>query len=620
MPAAIALVVTAQARPSQAGGMPRLEVGRLEVEAGLAVEAHPRTPVKHALVVRGPWRPDGGAMVEEMSGPGYSATLRAEPGADGIQLDAVIRYAVPVVIDREAIQLRLPGRARALGRDLAVLQLDHPLRVDRGTPIWLATAGSARSQGVALVGGTGLHAARYAPLGVQTAVDLIIDDAGSHPFSSFVRCRTSYLPHDAGMPIPKHPPPALEKRARHSRTMRAAGAVVRAHATLIPIADGADFLPLVVERWPAGARAAMVFTDHADRTDPLALRAVLFGVSDRRDPAYGKGGFFGHHLRITKTFFASPGVGSLADPDARALADEIAAAGSEVGAHSITPRRDTREIVGRFLARFARWHTATWIDHQPDTNCEAITSHGWRDDPRFGIHDLLAGAGFGWVWSATDVGRFARVQNLFEPERRAAALPPVYPLPADPRLWVFTSSWFYGKADKLAEAMSDQALDQLERERGLFVAHTYLSASPRTTLRRRDLIKRDVVVERADGTFAIERQFDDGLARIGRRVAAGAIASLTLAEAGDRLRALDSIEVEYRADGTAAVHNAGSHPVRGLTLAVPTALTLDARGVRLAGTRSDPARTTVWFDLPAGRTVVLTASRDGTPVRLGAGR
>jgi len=42
------------------------------------------------------------------------------------------------------------------------------------------------------------------------------------------------------------------------------------------------------------------------------------------------------------------------------------------------------------------------------------------------------------------VGRFARVQNLFEPERRAAALPPVYPLPADPRLWVFTSSWFYG--------------------------------------------------------------------------------------------------------------------------------------------------------------------------------
>src|SRR5262245_2796101 len=129
MLAAIALVVTAQPRPSQAGGIPRLAVGRLEVEAGLVVEAHPRTPVKHALVVRGPWRQEGVAVVEEMSGPAYTATLRAQPAADGIELDAVIRYAVPVVIDREAIQLRLPGRARALGRDLAVLQLDRPLRV-----------------------------------------------------------------------------------------------------------------------------------------------------------------------------------------------------------------------------------------------------------------------------------------------------------------------------------------------------------------------------------------------------------------------------------------------------------------------------------------------------------
>src|SRR6185503_552164 len=510
----------AVARPAL--GMPRLAIGPVEVEAGLVVEAHPRTPVKHALVVRGPWRPSGSGMVEEMSGPGYTATLRAEPTADGIELDAVIRYAVPVVIDREAIELRLSGRASAIGRDLTIVRIDRPLRVDRGTPIWLAAAGGAHSRGTALVAGAGVHAAHYAPVGGQTAVDLVIDDAGSHPFSAFVKCRTRYLPHDAGRPIPKHPPAALEKRARHARTMRAAGAVVRAHATLVPFAG--SFLPVVVERWPAGARAAVVFTDHADRTDPLALRAVLFGVSDRSDPAYGKGGFFGHHLKITKTFFASPGVGSLADPDARALADEIAAAGSEVGAHSITPRRDTREIVARFLARFARWHPATWIDHQPDTNCEAITSHGWRDDPRFGIHDLLAGAGFGWVWGATDASRFARVRNLFEPERRAAALPPIYPLPADPRLWVFSSTWFYGRVERLAQALGDPALDQLERERGLFVAHTYLSPSPRTTRHRRhDLLRRDVAVPRADGTFAIHPLFEQALARLGRRVAHGAV-------------------------------------------------------------------------------------------------
>jgi hypothetical protein len=606
---------------AQAGSLPRVDLGPVAVEAELAVAARPRTPVGHAVVVHRPWRRDGAAFVEESSGPGYTATLRAEPGPDGIALEAVIRYLAPVVVDREAIELRLPGRGSALGRDLAVARLDRPLRVDRGTPIWVAAGGSARAPGAAIIGGAGVHAARYAPLAGQVAVELILDDAGSHPFSAFVRCRTRYLPHEAGMPVPRRPPPELERRARHARTMLPAGSVVRARATLVPLPAGGGFLPVIPERWAAGARAAVVFTDHADRTDPLALRAVLFGVSDADDPAYRKGGFFGHHLKLTKTFFASPGVGSLADPEARALADEIAAAGSEVGAHSITPQRDPRPIVARFLARFARWHPATWIDHQPDTNCEAITSHGWRDDPRFGIHDLLAGAGFGWVWGATDVSRFARVRNLFEPERRTAALPPIYPLPADPRLWVFTSTWFYGKAERLAQALGDAALDQLERERGLFVAHTYLSASPRTTLRRRDLVKRDVVIPRAGGGFAIQPQFEQALARLGRRVAAGSLASMTMAETGDRLRALESLAVSYRADGSAAVRNNGSRPLAGLTVAVPAEVAMSARGARLLGHREEPGRTTAWFDLPAGHEVVLTATASGgEPVPLGASR
>jgi hypothetical protein len=615
-------VMTALAGPAAAGGLQRVDVGGTAAfEAGLDVEVRPRTPIEHARQTRA-WRRDGAAMIEELSGPGYSATLRAEPGPDGaVALEAVIRYAAPVVVDREAIELRLSGRGSALGRDLQIDRLDRPLRVDRGTPIWVAASAGVHAAGAAVIGGSGLHAARYAPHpGPATSVELILDDAGSHPFSTFVHCRARYLPHEAGAPVPRHPPPALERRARHARTSRAAGEVVRARATLVPLAPGGSFLPVVIERWPAGARAAVVFTDHADRTDPLALRAVLFGVSDRRDPAYGKGGFFGHHLRITKTFFASPGVGSLADPDARALADEIAAAGSEVGAHSITPQRDTRPTVARFLTRFSRWHPTTWIDHQPDTNCEAITSQGWRDDARFGIHDLLAGAGFGWVWGATDASRFVRVRNLFEPERRAAALPPVYPLPADPRLWVFSSTWFYGRVERLAQALGDPALDQLERERGLFVAHTYLSPSPRTTRhRRRDLLRRDVAVPRADGAFAIHPLFEQALARLGRRVAQGTIASLTMADTGQRLRALESIALEYRADGSAVVRNGGRRAVRGLTVAVPAALALSARGARVLGARSEPGRTTFWFDLPAGGSAVLTARRDGRAIRLGAG-
>ena len=44
----------------------------------------------------------------------------------------------------------------------------------------------------------------------------------------------------------------------------------------------------------------MVFTDHADRTDPDALRAVLYGASDLDAERAPRGGFFRHGIKITK--------------------------------------------------------------------------------------------------------------------------------------------------------------------------------------------------------------------------------------------------------------------------------------------------------------------------------
>ena len=60
---------------------------------------------------------------------------------------------------------------------------------------------------------------------------------------------------------------------------RRPGDELTARATLHPLAPGREVLPVLAERWEAGARGAVVFTDHADRTDPAALRAVLYGDS-----------------------------------------------------------------------------------------------------------------------------------------------------------------------------------------------------------------------------------------------------------------------------------------------------------------------------------------------------
>jgi len=605
---------------AQEGRVAPLSVGDparpLALRARLAVEVRPgegATPPSPDELPPSEWRATGPSWIKESAGSGWSAVLRATPDRRGVTLEAEIHYSAPMVVTREAIALRLPGRARALGRDLRVAPLGRTLRVDRGTPVWMATSPDRKRPGAAVVGEQGIAAARYSPRGGDTDVELIVDDAASHPFRAYASCRSAYLPHLPGERAPRHPPPEMEVRVPRDRITRTAGEVVRARAQIYLVDGGHDFAPVIVERWARGARAAVVFTDHADRTDPQALTALLHGVSDRSAPGFGRGGFFGHRLKITKTFFLRPGLGTLEDPDARQLADELAAHGSEVGSHSITPRRDLRAEVMASIGGYAAWKAVTWIDHQPDTNCEAIASRGWRDDPSYGIHDVLAAAGFRWVWSASDVPlHTVRVRNVFDPERAAAALPPIYPLPSDPRLWVFESSWFYGPIARMAAAFSDADLDQLEDERGLFVAHTYLSASPRTT-RRRDLIGRDAVVPRLEGGFALDPGLEVALARLGERAARGTIASLTLRESSDRLRQLGAVVLRYREDGSVLVSNVGSTVIEGLTLAIPAAVDPVVEGAPIGGIRSEAERTTLWLDLAGGATVVVTARAPAVP-------
>src|SRR6185503_8929042 len=96
----------------------------------------------------------------------------------------------------------------------------------------------------------------------------------------------------------------------------------------------------------------------------------------------------------------------------------------------------------------------------------------------------------------------------------------------------------------------------------------------------------------------------------------GSLASMTLREAGERMRALDEVSVRYRPDGAALVHNGGA-TLRGLTVAVPGEASVTVDDAPAAGTRIEGGRTRVWFDLPAGATVVLRAQHGGAPIALG---
>jgi hypothetical protein len=555
------------------------------------------------------WRAEGEALVGTADDNRCAATVRLWPGEGGIRLEVSLRYDGAATVEKEVVRLRLPGRsARAVGHDLGLRPVRAPLRVDRGTPVFLATSE------VALAGGPGLAAARYLPDRGGVEVELVLDDDAARPFAVYERCLDR-------LPGLSQPGPmsfgALERRRPLGSVRRRPGDALTARATLHPLAPGREVLPLLAERWAAGARAAVVFTDHADRTDPAALRAVLQGDSRPLCRPDAPLGFLGHGLRLTKSFFVHARLGGLDDPETAALAEALRAAGSEVASHSPSGDPDDREAVLAALPTLQRFGAVTWIDHEPYTNCEALSTQGWRDSGRYGIRDLLVAAGFRWIWQAGDVGGFGaepRLVDVFAAGGGSDPGPPIYPLPVDDRLWAFRSSMFYAPPARLAAALEELPLIELERGRGLFVAHTYLSASPRTTTRAEQR-ERLAVRETGDGGLELDPALDAALSRLAEHVRQGRLASLTWAEAGERLRALSDLEVAYLADGSAEVSNRGRRPLDGLTLAVPAGgVELSVEGAEVQGADGDAERTRVWFDLPPGASAVVRAEQRGLPV------
>ncbi|HVO30605.1 MAG TPA: hypothetical protein VMV18_07710, partial [bacterium] len=347
------------------------------------------------------WEAENGAWIGRARGALWHATIALTPTNGNVALGAELSFDAAVDVEKAALRIRMPGSASAVTRALAWKSVDEIQRVDSGTPILVS------SSAMAISGGAGFIAARYLPghwrSGTFVDTELILDDPAAHPFSTYDECLEK-LPADENDPNAVVNWTELEKRTPRDHLTLAPGAALHGRATIL-LRDEHGAEPLILERWPGGYKAALVFTDHADRTDPAALRAVLYGTTDEKSDDYGKKGFFGHGLALTKTFFAHGSrTGCLQnDANARTLADEIVAHGSEVGSHSITQAPDTRDAVKKGLPVFDPWHSVTWIDHEPYTNCEAVSNQGWQKAAPYGIRDVLAEAGYRWVWAATDL-------------------------------------------------------------------------------------------------------------------------------------------------------------------------------------------------------------------------
>jgi hypothetical protein len=561
------------------------------------------------------WLEEGdGALTGRAEDPAFGARVRVGPRRGGARtLEVSVTWREAIGVDRVAVRLRWPGAPEAVDRELRFRAVAAPIRVGRGTPVVIAAGEALLTAGRGVVGA---RIARRAVAGGEDGVEVTLyaDDADDRPFATYPVCTDRLDVHAQHGQFG-----ALEHKQPHREAPRGAGEVEGFTATIVDRDPDRRARPIVVERWPWGARGAVVFTDHADRTDPEALRAILWG-SPGAAGAPGHG-FLGRGLKLTRSFFVRAVEGGLDDPGAAAAADELLEAGSEVALHSITEARDPVDGIREGLAAAARWSPATWIDHQPYTNCEAFSSEGWRASGPFGARDELARGGVRWIWAAGDVAGFRSVEaaNVLAIGPEDAASPAIYPFPEDPRLWIFQTSMFFAAPEVLGEALSGLALERLEAARGLFVAHTYLGAGPQETAgaaqRERLAVRRS-----RDGGLEIAPALDEALERIQRRVEAGALASLGWAEAGDRLRALGDVETAYLPDGTVELANRGEWPLPGLTVGVPEEdLDLAVAGAGIVARVDLPGWSRVAFDLPPGGRVRVRATRGetgGAPVDL----
>ena len=528
-------------------------------------------------------------LVVDHGGGAHSQALAAgasvETTAFGAHLDkaaagALDEYTLTVVyrqmvnVRRETLELDLaaPAGAKTIGRDGRLHALDAPVHVDAYGPKYVEAADADAA--TVFVGTGDLEGLQVSRAGGRVRVSLELDDTANHPFRAESKCVRNW----------RHPAPMREHAARQ----RMAGEIATYRFFLGRTA--AHPAPLVVQRYSDGARAALALTDHADQSSHDTLRALMYGSSE----GGGSGGILGHHLRITKAlFFDSAGLAKpqLDDPRVQKLARELVAAGSEVVPHSATPRSDSRDTTERALKFFHELLARNWIDHQPETNCEAFTDRGWKPGDPYYIGDLFAQYGIRYAWSGLDPLKADQGLNLL-----TTRTPWLFRFAKDLYLW--SSAWMYVDAAKFYTALAPDRLDRLEDERGLHIAHTYLeSLHDRGKYRARHVLVHD------GAKITTAPEFEAFLADLERRQERGTLEVAPVATLADHALALAHVELRYQDDGSVVLRNSGNDPIAGATFTAPCEVTVDGATPGHARTESDGY--TFWLDLLPGRDVVV---------------
>jgi hypothetical protein len=535
------------------------------------------------------WRPDATAALTTPDGA-LEVVLkleRTDVGTVALTLDGSWRR--PTWVHVAALDLVLPADAVTLfGRDLVPIAAPPVAVLERFDPKWLSVRRGASAY--SLVVDDTVDAVVVRSGGGRVALRVELESTEARPFVHDAACRSQWREPNAHVPLPAR--------------LRTVDERVHARVQWVP-----DAPPMLAKaKFPDGRSAALVITDHADQSTARTLAALAHGRSDKPASAMG---LLGHHLAITKSLFAhGADRPQLESPEVARLADQLHAAGSDIVPHSATPHRDERPVTMAALDVFARWKARTWIDHQPETNCEAFGDQGFRTTGKFAIADLLAAHGYEYIWAEVDLE--PGPLNLLRTDHLGQRAPTVWPIgrldvggPAN--LWMFRSQWSFLDARHFYNMYAAPALDRLERERGLHAAHTYLETyhPPHTKFGLKNLL---VPVDPRDkpggpGPVKLAPEFERLLATLQARQERGTLWMPTLAALADRLRAVADVKLTVGADHRVLVQTQAPLPGATFVVARPDA-PVRINGELPRGLRSERGETMFWADLPAGESVI----------------
>lgn len=248
-----------------------------------------------------------------------------------------------------------------------------------------------------------------------------------------------------------------------------------------------------------------------------------------------------------------------------------------------------------------------WIDHQPVTNCEALTNEGGGTQPharpRYRIADLLAENGYAYAWAGTDAEEPADGINLFDPTRLDRNPPVAFAHHATGELLVFASLWRSCSVSCFLRFYRPELLDVLTEARGLHVAHTYLEMDS-----QREAFRDNTLFDKTSGGLVLKPEVEALFSDFRERQERGAIWFAGITPILDHLRAMQQLEIRVLAPGRIQIHNPSGR-LEGASFRLqtpPSGIRVDGRALPSEAFELEGEHAIFELDLEAGATRELS--------------